>query len=171
MGAVLSVALRQIRIDDCAALLQFETENKSYFEQFVPPRPVGFLTELGMIEAVEALLGEMESGAGMYYLLWRGHKIVGRFNFSRCGTGVAELGYRIGANQTGKGMATLGLELALNAVKLSLARTRIVGETTPDNLASMRVMEKCGFVKSGVKRSAAVLHGRNVDLLGFEKSI
>ncbi len=163
-----NVALQTLRMKDCDDLLQFELENKAYFEQFVPPRPSGFLTRAGMARAIEVLIAEMIVGQGAYYLLWQGDAVIGRFNFPLVGENVADLGYRVAQSQTGRGGATYGLGLALDDVKSRLKPTKIIAETTPDNVGSIRVIEKCGFVQTGIKHGVVELLGQKVDLLGFE---
>ncbi len=84
---------------------------------------------------------------------------------------IADLGYRLGQSQTGRGIATQGLGVALDRAKTALNLSKITAETTLDNLGSIRVMEKCGFVRTGIKPAAAELHGKKVDLIGFEREI
>ncbi len=163
-----NVALETLSSQDCDDLLQFELENKAYFEQFVPPRKEGLLTDAGMARAVDILIGEMIAGSGAYYLLWQGDAVIGRFNFTLVGENVADLGYRLAQNQTGRGVATYGLGLALDEMKSRLKPTKIIAETTPDNVGSIRVMKKCGFVQTGIKHGVVELLGQKVDLLEFE---
>lgn len=161
-------ALHAVGKQDCGALLRFELTNQTYFEQFVPPRPVGFLTGTGMATAIDALVAEMSSGQGAYYLLWQDGAIIGRYNFTIADEKVADLGYRLAQSQTGKGVATQGLAMALNMAKTTLNLSKVIAETTPDNPGSIRVMEKSGFVRTGTKQGVAELHGQRVDLIGFE---
>lgn len=163
--------LKVVLSRDCTDLLRFELENQKYFEQFVPPRPEGFLTKAGMARALDVLIAEMSVGGGAYYLLLQGGKIIGRYNFIVVGEGVAELGYRVAQNLTGRGVATRGLQMALGRAKGALNLSKITAETTLDNLGSIRVMEKCGFVQTGKKHGAAELHGQKVDLIGFERKV
>ncbi|MCF6303154.1 MAG: GNAT family N-acetyltransferase [Devosiaceae bacterium] len=162
--------LKVLNSADSAVLLGFELKNQSYFEQFVPPRPDGFLTLAGMEGAVSALIKEMASGQGWYFVLWRHGEIVGRFNFSKCSEGCFELGYRVGQSDAGKGLASSGLILALEHMKSKSNVRVIVAETTPNNKASIRVLQKCGFIRQGAGSGAAMLHGKKVDLIRFEFS-
>lgn len=64
--------------------------------------------------------------------------------------GSAEIGYGISEEYRNKGYATEAVDAA---VRWALSRpdaTRVEAETEPDNLASQRVLEKCGFVPMGV---------------------
>ena len=161
--------LRPVALEDCAKLLQFELSNQPYFEQFVPPRPDGFLSQRGMEKSVGQLIEEITCKTGAYYLLKRDQEIVGRFNFEVGKNGAANLGYRLGQNQTGQGLATLGLKMAITRARVDLNIEKIHAETTLDNLASIRVLEKCGFSRIGINISGGVLHDQKVDLVQFEK--
>ena len=75
----------------------------------------------------------------------------------------ANLGYWIRASMTGKGMATAAASLlaawAFNATDLN--RLEIVASV--DNLASIRVAERCGAKREGTLRQRLVLHGKAHD--------
>ncbi|HHB82237.1 MAG TPA: N-acetyltransferase, partial [Devosia sp.] len=101
-------------------------------------------------------------------LLWQGGVVIGRYNFTLVDESVADLGYRLAQSQTGRGIATLGLGMALAKAKTALNLSRVIAQTTLNNLGSIRVMEKCGFVRTGTNQGAAELHGQKVDLIGFE---
>lgn len=165
----ISLELCPVVMEDCAELLQFELFNQSYFEQFVPPRPDGFLSQTGMEKFIRQLIDEMTCETGAYYLLRRGQEIIGRFNFELGKNGAANLGYRLGKNQIGQGLATQGLKLAIPLARVDLDIEKIHGETTLGNLASIRVMEKCGFSRTGINIAGGILHDQKVDLVQFQK--
>lgn len=165
----LSLKLRPVAMKDSTKLLRFELTNQSYFEQFVPPRPEGFLSKSGMEKSVDQLIEEMTCQTGAYFLLWREQEIVGRFNFEMGKSGAANLGYRLGQNQTGQGLATQGLKKAIARACVDIGIEKVHAETTPDNLASIRVLEKCGFSRTGITIAGGILHGQKVDLVQFQK--
>ena len=63
--------------------------------------------------------------------------------------GTAEIGYGISEEYRGLGYATEALETILEWAFDQPGVTRIAAETAPDNLASQRVLAKCGFLPSG----------------------
>lgn len=71
----------------------------------------------------------------------------------------AELGYYIGENFWGRGIATEAVKLACGAVFADTDILRIYAEPFADNLASCRVLEKSGFSAEGVLRKNAVKNG------------
>lgn len=63
--------------------------------------------------------------------------------------GSAEIGYGILDKFCGKGYATEAVHAAVNWALEQPAVTRVEAETEPNNKASQRVLEKCGFIPSG----------------------
>ncbi len=73
--------------------------------------------------------------------------------------GRAEVTYRIGREYRGKGLASAALKLFL-----TLERARpLLGRTAFDNIASQRVLLKCGFKKTGTDRGFANARGREIE--------
>src|SRR5687767_1715016 len=73
--------------------------------------------------------------------------------------GKREVTYWIGKEYWGKGVATRAL-----AAYLSLVRERpIYGRAAKDNTASIRVLEKCGFVLTGYDRGFANARGEEIE--------
>jgi [ribosomal protein S5]-alanine N-acetyltransferase len=64
-------------------------------------------------------------------------------------SGTVEVGYGIGEPHRGKGYATEGLQCLLAALARDPSVTRVVAETLATNLASQRVLMKCGFERYG----------------------
>ena len=64
--------------------------------------------------------------------------------------GSVEIGYGIKKEQQGKGYATEAVNAAVIWALQQPGVTRVEAETEPDNSASQRVLEKCGFVPSGI---------------------
>ena len=63
--------------------------------------------------------------------------------------GMAEIGYGILEEYQGQGYATEAIGAAVNWALRQSGVTRVEAETEPDNLASQRVLEKCGFLPTG----------------------
>ncbi|KAL3648985.1 hypothetical protein CASFOL_005388 [Castilleja foliolosa] len=80
----------------------------------------------------------------------------------------AELGYVVGSDYWGKGIATVAVKAAANAVFTEwghLERLEAVADL--ENTASHRVLEKAGFQREGVLRKYYLLKGRPVDAVMF----
>lgn len=63
--------------------------------------------------------------------------------------GVTEIGYGISDEYQGQGYATEAVKAAVAWAFRQSGVTAVEAETEPDNKASQRVLEKCGFVRSG----------------------
>ena len=64
--------------------------------------------------------------------------------------GSVEIGYGINETKQGQGYATEAVNAAVLWALRQPGVTRVEAETEPDNQASQRVLEKCGFVPSGI---------------------
>jgi RimJ/RimL family protein N-acetyltransferase len=75
-----------------------------------------------------------------------------------------QIGYWIGREYWGKGIATTALAKLLREVKVRPLYAR----AAKDNVASLRVMEKCGFTVVGEEKSFANARGQEVEELLLE---
>ncbi|KAG8370227.1 hypothetical protein BUALT_Bualt14G0095100 [Buddleja alternifolia] len=80
----------------------------------------------------------------------------------------AELGYVIGSNYWGKGIATRAVKRAANEVFVEWGHLeRLEAVVDVENPASQRVLEKAGFMREGVLRKYYLLKGRPRDAVMF----
>ena len=89
-----------------------------------------------------------------WYAMWmielRNGTHIGDLCFKGLGAnGVVEIGYGIFEEYQGQGCATEAVDAAVNWALQQPGVTRVEAETAPDNRASQRVLEKCGFLPSG----------------------
>lgn len=75
----------------------------------------------------------------------------------------AEIGYFIGEDYWGKGIATSAVALAVRYGFEEMDLRRIDAGVFDYNVGSMRVLEKCGFQKEGIARHAAFKLGKVLD--------
>ena len=73
--------------------------------------------------------------------------------------GKPEVSYWIGKNYWGKGVATRALSAFLSHVKVR----PLCGRAAKDNIASLRVLEKCGFTICGEGRGFSNARGEEVE--------
>ncbi len=76
----------------------------------------------------------------------------------------AELGYWLGRTYWGEGIATAAVRMLVPHALRELKLYRLQARVFDDNDASIRVLERCGFVHEAVLRRAVVKHGRLLDL-------
>lgn len=90
-------------------------------------------------------------------ILWNGCVVGNILRFDQFGN--QEVSYWIGREYWGKGLATNALLKFLNYVKSRPLHAR----AAKDNVASIRVLEKCGFIISGEDRGYANARGEEVE--------
>ena len=75
---------------------------------------------------------------------------IGDLCFKGCGSdGSAEIGYGIYEQYQGRGYATEAVGATVSWALRQPGVIRVEAETEPGNLASQRVLEKCGFLPTG----------------------
>ena len=74
-----------------------------------------------------------------------------------------EIGYFIGEQYWGKGIATRAVAMLLDRVMAETDAVRIYAEVFEYNKASMKVLQKNGFYLEGIHRKAAIKNNRIVD--------
>ena len=85
-------------------------------------------------------------GPLVYPVLLKDGTQIGHVQAVRLENGAWEAGWHIGSRYTKKGYATEAVRAFLPAVMNRLGIRRISGICAAENLASRRVMEKCGFI-------------------------
>ncbi|XP_065859227.1 uncharacterized protein [Euphorbia lathyris] len=80
----------------------------------------------------------------------------------------ANVGYAIGVDFWGQGIAVIALKMALTRVFQDLpGLIRLEGYTVKENIRSQRVLEKVGFQKEGLLRKYFSLEGEFLDFFIF----
>ena len=74
-------------------------------------------------------------------------------------TGTAEVGYWLGEALWGRGIATAALSAVTRQALKELGYRRLFAWALAGNLASRRVLEKCGYRLEGLLRQAAIKNG------------
>jgi ribosomal-protein-alanine N-acetyltransferase len=152
--------IRTLQAGDADALLAFEAANRRWFEQHVEARAPEFYTRPGVALHIAAYLDDYKHGRlHPCVLLDDAGAIIGRANLRHIDAvaGNAEVGYRIAADQVGRGLASAALrhlkQLALNEYGLK----RLQAWVSPENIASARVLEKHGFQRIAAMPSQDVI--------------
>ncbi len=97
--------LQRLTVDHADAVLAFELANRDYFSASISDRGDEFFRDFA--ELFDALVAEQDAGVAAYYVVVTDDgTIMGRFNLYISGPGVANLGYRVGADFAGQGLAT-----------------------------------------------------------------
>lgn len=158
---------------DVDALLAFELANRAFFESTINARPPAYYSREGVARAVALAIEEAEKDRGYQFLVKSGAgDIVGRVNLSnvrRPHFHSAVLGYRIGESAGGKGYASEAVRQVLDFAFGALGLRRIEADARAENLGSVRVLLRNGFVQFGHSRRSFELKGVWYDRLHFER--
>ncbi len=73
------------------------------------------------------------------------------------------MGYSLDQEHNGKGYTTEAAKLVVKYAFETLNLHRIEAGVMPDNIASIRVLEKAGFHKEGIARKNVKINGRLED--------
>ena len=130
------MTLRGVRDDDLEVLYENQADPESAAMAGVDARDrEGFLAHQARVEADPETLQRV-------ILLDRG-EVAGDVASWRSESGVREIGYRIGRQFWGRGIASA----ALTAFLAELDGRPLYAHALKTNAASIRVLEKCGFVQ------------------------
>jgi len=164
--------LRRVAAVDAAALLRFELEHRAYFERWVNARNTRFYSEQGVRAAIAAAETAWANDQAFQYLILDDERIVGRVNLTaikRAHFNCADLGYRVGEHDGGRGVASQAVALCLAEAFGTHGLWRVEAVARPENHASVRVLERNGFRQFGHSRRSFELHGQWFDRLHFER--
>ncbi|MBM7659909.1 ribosomal-protein-alanine N-acetyltransferase [Bacillus mesophilus] len=150
------------------SLYKFECENRNYFEKMVPSRGDEYYQYDVFITKNSELLNEIRSGTSYFYLIKNDiGEIVGRMNLIDIdhGTRKGSIGYRVGENFIGKGIANKALRLLLlEADKYNVMELH--AKTTSHNIASQKVLVKAGF-KESIRREEIDVNNNRLQFIFY----
>lgn len=99
--------------------------------------------------------GEVAGAIGFHHLV-RGHK--------------TEVGYWLARKYWGKGIMTNALKLLTNFGFRKMGLRRIYANVFVFNKGSMRVLEKCGYVREGIRKKVVKKGGKFIDDVLYAKT-
>nr|WP_316641855.1 GNAT family protein [uncultured Roseateles sp.] len=156
---------------DLDELTAFEFRNRDFFESWINARPSAYYAPGGVEAAIAAALQDAQRDLAYQYLLREDGVLVARVNLTqvkRAHYHCASLGYRVGADHNGRGIAKAAVRLATEQAFSALSLHRIEATCRPENPASIQVLAANGFVEFGHSRRCFQLGASWFDLLHFE---
>ncbi len=148
---------------DAAALHAFEVANRAFFARWIPDRGEAYYTPAAVAESLVRMAGWWAEGTDrMHVVLDPAGGVAGRANLVEVDSGRASLGYRVAAAVAGAGVATAAVtDLLAAAPRWGI--TRVEAVTSHANVASAKVLERCGFTLVGTRHAALRVHGVAMD--------
>ena len=165
----MSICIEELQKSDAENLLDFELRNRVFFEETVPTRGDEYYTPEIFNKRLVALLDEQLQGISRFYLIKnKEHRIVGRINVVDFDENLksCHLGYRIGEEHTGKGVASKAIALLVGS-HLDPNIEVIHAKTTTNNIASQKVLEKNGFEKVVTTGEPFAFNGQKVNFINY----
>ena len=140
--------LELLTTDHARPLERFERANRTFFAARVGDRGDEFFEHFD--DRLASRVQENREGTSLYFLIVSGEgEVLGRINISDADRpGMTELGFRVAEHAQGRGLATAGV---INALEIAATRgvTTVKARVSVANLASRRVLERCGFTQTG----------------------
>ncbi|MFI6033842.1 GNAT family N-acetyltransferase [Streptomyces sp. NPDC051315] len=146
------VEMRAVGLDDARELAEALARNREYLLPWEPDRSEGFFTEAGQRSRLANLLALRDADRAMQWLLTEHGQPIGAISLSRIILGPlcsASIGYWVDRERAGRGIATAAVEAVCQVAREEFSLHRIEAGTLPENGASQRVLEKCGFALYG----------------------
>ncbi|MBE0600318.1 MAG: GNAT family N-acetyltransferase [Firmicutes bacterium] len=157
--------MRTAELSFAESLLAYFQRNSAFLKGVEPKRDAHFyqleFQEAQLQRDMEALL---EKTRVRFYLFLKSDPdaIIGSIALSNIVWGSflsCFLGYRLDEKQQGKGLMTQALQAVTRFAFDTLRLHRIEANIMPRNLASRRVLEKCGFQEEGVSPKYLKING------------
>ncbi|WP_341665631.1 GNAT family N-acetyltransferase [Vibrio sp.] len=154
-------------------LLEFELENRDWFESMIPPREPEFYSLQGVTEHIQLFLLEHQARTLIPMLIIddKGN-LVGRINVSNIDSNKnqAHIGYRVGKVFTNRGVAKYAVANMVRIVE-KFGINELLAYASTGNIASQRVLKTNGFKANRLVSNYAELHGVPIDCIEFKRLI
>jgi len=134
--------------DHARPLERFERANRAFFAARVGDRGDDFFEHFD--DYLGARVHENREGTSLFFVIVDPDgEVLGRVNISDIDQPkLTELGFRIAEHAQGRGIATQGVITALDIAAVRGVKT-LKARVSAANLASRRVLERCGFAQTG----------------------
>jgi RimJ/RimL family protein N-acetyltransferase len=154
------VTLRDVEETDLPTFFEFESDPSAvYMAAFTAKNPAdrsAFDAHWKRILGDESIVKRT--------ILFDGHVVGSIASFTDQEFGKREVAYWIGREHWGKGIATKALSMFLRELKAN----PIYARASRDNVASIRVLEKCGFKITGHGKGFANARGKEIEEVVLE---
>ena len=167
------LVLRVLQPKEAGQVLDFYLRDKELFEKFEPDRMENFYT-VNYQRQVLAFENKMmgQSSLFRYYVYEKEdqERIIGTISLHNINRGYfssCEIGYKFSSEVHGRGYATEAIGEIIEGVFTQLRLHRIMAYVIPDNMPSIRLLERLEFHREGICRDYLYLQGRWQDHMQF----
>jgi ribosomal-protein-alanine N-acetyltransferase len=148
------VILRALRRKDRDEWEALRSENVGWLRPWEATSPEGVVSRLAFRQLVRQFDREASEGRLQPFVIETGGRLVGQmhlFGISWGSLRSASAGYWVGESVAGQGIMPLALAAACDHAFVALGLHRIEVNIRPENIASLRVVEKLGFRDEGLR--------------------
>lgn len=159
--------LEFLTADHARPLERFELDNRAFFAAQVGDRGDDFFEHFD--DYLAARVQENRRGTSLFFVVVEADgAVLGRVNISDIDQSeLTELGFRVAEHAQGRGIATTGVVDACDIARTRGVRT-VRARASITNLASRRVLEHCGFTRTG---QAAAPASSSETFIGYSKDL
>ncbi|HWW48781.1 MAG TPA: GNAT family protein [Xanthobacteraceae bacterium] len=166
------VRLRAPQMDDFPQWSALRAESRAFLTPWEPIWPSDDLTRSGFRRRLRHYADDIVADRVYPFLIFRDldGALVGGVTLANVRRGIVQagtLGYWVGARYAGHGYMSSALRALLPTLFGELSLHRVEAACIPTNTASIRVLEKCGFVREGLARRYLCINGIWQDHLLF----
>ena len=147
------VILRQLRVDDAPALFDVLSDDEVMLYWSSGPHE-----DIDETQSYIALNADTKAGHICWAITLDERVALGWVILLPCRKNSFELGYILGRSHWGRGYTYEATCMALDHAFVNLAARRVMADTDPDNIGSIRLLEKLGFQREGHLREAWETH-------------
>lgn len=156
------VGIRLVRARDAVPLAQLLTQNRSWLTRWEATHPSGRGPVPGsgsMRPVISIMRKQLRAGTGVPFVITYDGELVGQLSIAELSGGAlqsSQIGYWVSQHAAGRGIAPTAVALAIDYIFNELGLHRIEVCIRPENMASLRVVEKLGLEYEG--RRADYIH-------------
>ena len=167
------VRLRAPVSTDFAAWSSLRGESRDHLEPWEPTWATDELSRESYRRRLRRYQQAERDGTGYMYFIFEAerHEFVGGLQISNIRQGIAQsaatMGYWIGKRFAGRGLMTDAVVTTVNHCFQRMGFHRVEAACLPSNVASRRVLTKCGFTAEGTARKYLRINGEWQDHLLF----
>ncbi|GAA6153998.1 GNAT family N-acetyltransferase [Pseudoteredinibacter isoporae] len=160
-----------LSLDHIPALFQFEQLNKEWFESLIEPRVEAFYSPDGIATHISDYLEAAKQRRSYSVLLLEGSEVLARGNLKAISGHTAQVGYRVAENHGSKGLAGMCLSHLISEAKNTYKLNELQARVLENNPASLRVLQKQGFVQFESLPGFVDIQGKSLDCVGLRKTL
>jgi len=157
--------LKALTKDAAPMVLSFYEDNRSFFESWEPGRAENFYTLFYQKASLSAEFNQMTEGKLLRYWIFlkdTPEEIIGSIsfqNFLKAPYLSCSLGYKFGHRYTHQGYAFESIQKGIEIIMGEFHIHRIEAFIMPNNVPSLRLIERLSFIYEGISYSYAYING------------